>query len=37
MLPLIGETARPVDLVVKLPRKPRRALVNAREEVLARD
>ncbi len=37
VLPMVGETARPVDLVVKLPRKPRRALVNARGEVLARD
>jgi len=37
VLPMIGESARPVDLVVKLPKKPRRALVNARGEVLARD
>jgi hypothetical protein len=37
MLPMIGESSVPVDVKVKLPKKPRRALVNARGEILARD
>ena len=37
MLPMVGEMTRPIELVVKLPKKPRRALLNARGEVLARD
>jgi len=36
-LPMVGTISRPIELTVKLPKKPRRALVNARGEVLARD
>jgi Peptidase family M1 domain len=36
-VPLVGESSVQVDLTVKLPKKPRRALVNARGEILARD
>ena len=37
MLPIVGEVAVPVDVKVKLPKKPRKALLNVRGEVLARD
>ena len=37
MIPMIGDASVPVDVKLKLPKKPRRALVNAHEEVLARD
>ncbi len=37
MVPMVGTTTRPIELTIKLPKKPRRALVNARGEVLARD
>lgn len=37
LLPLVGESSSQVNLTVKLPKKPRRALVNARGEILARD
>ncbi len=37
MLPLIGETSVPVDVKLKLPKKARRAFLNAHGEVLARD
>lgn len=37
LLPMVGSGSKPVDAVLKLPKKPRRALVNARGEVLARD
>jgi len=37
MLPLVGSTSLAVNVTVKPPKKPRRALVNARGEVLARD
>lgn len=37
LLPLVGESSSQVNLTVKLPKKPRRALVNARGELLARD
>ncbi|HVT59775.1 MAG TPA: M1 family aminopeptidase [Thermoanaerobaculia bacterium] len=37
LLPLVGTTTVPIDAVVKPPKKPRRALINARSEVLARD
>ncbi|HTQ80896.1 MAG TPA: hypothetical protein VMM92_12940, partial [Thermoanaerobaculia bacterium] len=37
LLPLIGASARPVDLKVTLPKKPRRAVLNGLSEVLARD
>lgn len=35
-VPLVGPTSREVDLTLELPRKPVRALINAREDVLAR-
>jgi hypothetical protein len=37
MLPLIGEASVPVDVKVKLPKKPRRAFLNAHGEILARE
>ena len=37
LLPMRGESARPVDVKVKLPKKPKKALVNAHGEVLARE
>jgi hypothetical protein len=37
MLPLVGEASVPVDVKLKLPKKARRALLNAHGEVLARD
>ena len=37
LLPMIGESTRPVDLRIPLPKKPKRALVNGRGEVLARE
>jgi hypothetical protein len=37
MLPILGETTKPVDVTLKLPKKPRKALVNALGEVLARE
>ena len=37
VLPMVGAAARSVDIAVKLPKKPRRVLINARGEVLARD
>lgn len=37
MLPLIGEASVPVDVKLKLPKKARRALLNAHGEVLTRD
>jgi hypothetical protein len=37
LLPLMGESKAPVNATLKLPKKPRKALVNARGEVLARD
>jgi hypothetical protein len=37
MVPMVGESSVPVDLKVKLPKKARRAMVNARGEILARD
>jgi hypothetical protein len=36
-LPMTGETTVPVDVKLKLPKKPRRVLINAHGEVLARD
>lgn len=36
-LPIAGETTVPVDVKLKLPKKPRRVLINAHGEVLARD
>lgn len=36
-VPLIGRQEVPVDVVIRLPQKPKRALVNALHEVLARD
>lgn len=36
-LPLVGSTSLAVDVTVQSPKKPRRALVNVRGEVLARD
>lgn len=37
LLAMVGSGAKPVDVVLKPPKKPRRAFVNARGEVLARD
>ncbi len=37
MLAMVGSATKPVDVVLKPPKKPRRAFVNARGEVLARD
>ncbi|MFL6196768.1 MAG: M1 family aminopeptidase [Thermoanaerobaculia bacterium] len=37
MLPLVGEASIPVDVKLKLPKKPRKALINAHGEVLARE
>ncbi|HYU33163.1 MAG TPA: M1 family aminopeptidase [Thermoanaerobaculia bacterium] len=37
LVPMIGETSVPVDVKIKLPKKPKKALVNAHGEVLARD
>jgi hypothetical protein len=37
MLPMAGESSVPVDVKFKLPRKPKRALINAHGDILARD
>jgi hypothetical protein len=37
MVPLVGNQTIPVDVVLRVPKKPRRAVVNALHEVLARD
>lgn len=37
LLPMKGESSRPVDVKVKLPKKPKKALVNGHGEVLARE
>jgi hypothetical protein len=37
VLPFVGAGSRPVDLQLQLPRKPRRAVFNARHDVLAKD
>lgn len=37
MLPLVGEASVPVDVKLKLPKKPRRAYLNAHGEVLSRE
>jgi hypothetical protein len=37
MLPLVGETTKPVDVKLKLPKKPRKAIINGLGEVLARE
>jgi hypothetical protein len=37
LVPMKGESAVPVDMKVKLPKKPKKALVNAHGEVLARE
>lgn len=37
MIPFVGESTVPVDVQIALPKKPRRALINARGEVLARE
>ena len=37
LLAMVGSASKPIDVVVKPPKKPRRALVNARGEVLARE
>lgn len=37
MIPMMGETTKPVDVKLQLPKTPKRALVNGRWEVLARD
>lgn len=37
LLPMKGESAKPVDVKVKLPKKPKKAVVNAHGEVLARE
>lgn len=37
LIPLVGEASMPVDVQLALPKRPKRALVNARGEVLARE
>ncbi|MFL6201821.1 MAG: M1 family metallopeptidase [Thermoanaerobaculia bacterium] len=37
VLPFVGEATVPVDVQIALPKKPKRALINARGEVLARE
>ena len=37
ILPFVGEATVPVDVQIALPKKPKRALINARGEVLARE
>jgi hypothetical protein len=37
LLPFVGEATVPVDVQIALPKKPKRALINARGEVLARE
>jgi hypothetical protein len=37
MLPMVGDASVPVDVKLKLPKKPRRAFLNAHGEVLARE
>jgi hypothetical protein len=37
MVPMVGEASVPVDVKLKLPKKPHRALVNVHGEVLARE
>ncbi len=37
VVPLVGATTVPVDVQLPLPKKPKRVLINARGEVLARD
>jgi len=37
MLPFVGEATVPVNVEIALPKKPKRALINARGEVLARE
>ena len=37
MIPFVGEGTVPVNVEIPLPKKPKRALINARGEVLARD
>jgi hypothetical protein len=37
MIPMKGEASVPIDVKIKLPKKPKKALVNAHGEVLARE
>lgn len=37
LIPMVGEATVPVDVQFALPKKPKRALINARGEVLARE
>ncbi|HEV8580925.1 MAG TPA: M1 family aminopeptidase [Thermoanaerobaculia bacterium] len=37
LLPMVGETSMPVDVKLKLPKKARRAFLNAHGEVLSRE
>ena len=37
LVPVVGEASVPIDVKLKLPKKPRKAFVNAHGEVLARD
>ena len=37
MVPMVGEASVPVDVKLKLPRKPRKVLLNVHGEVLSRD
>jgi hypothetical protein len=37
MLPMVGEASVPVDVKLKLPRRVRKAFLNAHGEVLARE
>ena len=37
LVPMVGETSKPVDVKLKLPKKAHKALINAHGEVLARE
>ena len=37
LLPMVGESSVPVDVKFKLPKRPKRALVNAHGDILARE
>lgn len=37
MIPMVGDASMPVDVQLPVPKKPKRALLNARGEILARE
>ena len=37
LLPMVGESSVPVDVKLKLPKRPKRVLINAHGDILARD